>query len=107
MQRLPSATAATKSEPVERSEELLTAVTEFCREALGRSVLGLTELKDKLLLKQSSLGGTHPLCGGGVGDIVLVEAVRTCGGLELMSGGGGRTLYALTHGEKVLLLAVD
>ncbi len=86
------------------SEELLKAVTGFCREGLGRGVLGLAELKDKLLLKQSILGVDHPLCGGGVGDAILVEGVRACGALKLTAG-GGRSLYAHTHGEKVTYLS--
>ncbi|XP_064406985.1 DNA-directed RNA polymerase III subunit RPC5-like [Halichondria panicea] len=81
------------------TEELLKAVTGFCREGLGRGVLGLAELKDKLLLKQSILGVDHLLCGGGVGDAILVEGVRACGALEITAG--GRSLYAHTHGEKV------
>ena len=86
------------------TEELLKAVTGFCREGLGRGVLGLAELKDKLLLKQSILGVDHPLCGGGVGDAILVEGVRACGALEITAG--GRSLYAHTHGEKVSISLV-
>ncbi len=102
----PVAATVVKSEPVERSDKLLSAVTEFCREALGHSVLGLPELKDKLLMKQSALGVTHPLCVGGVSDGVLVEGVKGCGAVELI-GGGGKHLYALTHGQKVSPVCVE
>ena len=81
-------------------DELISLLSEFSRESLGRGVLGINELKDKLLLKQSSVGADHPLRMCGVSDALLLSAIDMCGAMEVGQAVGKR-LYALTHGDKV------
>ena len=87
----------TKSLP---REELVSLLSEFCCESLGRGVVGINELKDKLLLKQSSVVTDHPLRMCGVSDSLMLSAIDTCGAMQVGQAVGKR-LYALTHGDKV------
>ena len=85
------------------SPEHLAAVAEFCVEALGRSVLSLTDLRDRLLLKQTTLAGESPLhvlCQQGVSDHLLGEGLRLCGAVEVGQP-WNKSLFALTHGDPV------
>ena len=93
--------------PVSRQEsptpEHLEAVSEFCVEALGRSVLSLTDLRNRLLLKQTTLAGESPLhllCQQGVSDHLLGEGLRHCGAVEVGQP-WNKSLFALTHGDPV------
>ena len=69
---------------------------QFCREALGRGVLGLPEIKNKLLLKQAGVSGEHPLREQGISEKLLESALLAVGALEVgkMSD---RRLFALEH----------
>lgn len=80
----------------EPSQELLDALMQFCREALGRGVMALTEIKNKLLLKQASLVGEHPLRSHGVSDSLLESALHAVGAMEVGQA-CGRRLFALEH----------
>jgi hypothetical protein len=85
------------------SPEQLAAVAEFCVEALGRSVLSLTDLRNRLLLKQTSLAGESPLhvlSQQGVSDHLLGEGLRHCGAVEVGQP-WNKSLFALTLGDPV------
>ena len=85
------------------SPEHLAAVADFCVEALGRSVLSLSDLRNRLLLKQTSLAGESPLhvlCQQGVSDHLLGEGLRLCGAVEVGQP-WNKSLFALTHGDPV------
>ena len=87
-----------KQEPP--TSEQLSAVVEFCSEALGRGVLSLHDLRNRLLLKQTSLAGESPLhvlSQQGVSDKLLEEGLRLCGALEVGQP-CDRRLFALAHG---------
>lgn len=85
--------------PAQREEPLTDAVADFCRDALGRGVIGLGDLKDKLLLKQISVGAGHPLQQG-VSDAVLEGALGLLGAVEVGQPLGKR-LFALPHNDVV------
>ena len=85
------------------SPQQLAAVSEFCVEALGRSVLSLTDLRNRLLLKQTTLAGESPLhvlSQQGVSDHLLGEGLRHCGAVEVGQP-WNKSLFALTHGDPV------
>ena len=82
------------------STELEAALVEFCEEALGRGVLSLAAIRDKLLLKQTSVSQGHPLREQGVSDSQLESGLRLCGAVEVGQP-VGRRLFALTHGNQV------
>ena len=83
--------------------EQLGAVSEFCVEALGRSVLSLTDLRNQLLLKQTALAQESPrhvLSQQGVSDHLLGEGLRHCGAVEVGQP-WNKSLFSLTHGDPV------
>ena len=83
--------------------EQLGAVSEFCVEALGRSVLSLTDLRNQLLLKQTALARESPLhvlSQQGVSDHLLGEGLRHCGAVEVGQP-WNKSLFSLTHGDPV------
>lgn len=85
------------------SSEHLAVVAEFCRAALGRGVLSLTDLRNRLLLKQTSLtegSPLHVLSQQGVSDHLLGEGLRWCGAVEVGQP-WNKSLFALTHGDPV------
>ena len=85
------------------SPEQLAAVADFCAEALGRGVLSLTDLRNRLLLKQTTLAGESPLhvlSQQGVSDHLLGEGLRLCGAVEVGQP-WNKSLFALTHGDPV------
>ena len=82
------------------STELEAALVEFCEEALGRGVLSLAEIRDKLLLKQTLSSQGHPLREQGVSDSQLESGLRLCGAVEVGQP-VGRRLFALVHGNQV------
>ena len=92
--------AVAPSQPVAQTEPLMDAVVMFCREALGRGAVGLGELKDKLLLKQTSVEVGHPLREQAVSEAMLEAGLRKCGAMEVGQPLGKR-LFALTHEDKV------
>lgn len=83
----------------EASGELEGALVAFCREALGRGVLSLSGLQNKLLLKQTSVMAGHPLGEQGVSDSQLEEGLRLCGAVEVGQPLGIR-FFALTHEDQ-------
>lgn len=90
-----------KQEPT--SSEQLEAVVEFCSEALGRGVLSLLDLRNRLLLKQTSLAGEtqgHVLSQQSVSDRLLEEGLGRCGAIEVGQPCNKR-LFAFTHGDPV------
>lgn len=95
--------AQIKQEPP--SSELSKSLVQFCTEALGNSVLGLQELRDKLLLKQASVEENHPLRLHGVPDSQLEEALSTSGAMEVGQPCNKR-LFALPNGNKVCVNSI-
>ena len=93
-----------KQEPP--SPEQLEAVVHFCSEALGRGVLSLADLRNRLLLKQMSLSvegaesQVNLLSQQSVSDRVLEEALSHCGAIEVGQPCNKR-LFALSHGDAV------
>lgn len=90
-----------KQEPP--SGEQLDAVVEFCSEALGRGVLSLLDLRNRLLLKQTTLASespSHVLSQQSVSDKLLEEGLSRCRAMEVGQACGKR-LFALTHGDPV------
>ena len=90
-----------KQEPP--SDEQLDAVVEFCSEALGRGVLSLLDLRNRLLLKQTTLASEcplHVLSQQSVSDKLLEEGLARCGAMEVGQASGKR-LFALAHGDPV------
>ena len=90
-----------KQEPP--SDEQLDAVVEFCSEALGRGVLSLLDLRNRLLLKQTTLASESPLhvlSQQSVSDKLLEEGLTRCRAVEVGQACGKR-LFALTHGDPV------
>ena len=86
-----------KEEP---SLELMDALVELCQETIGRGVVGLSEIRDKLLLKQTSVGEGHPLREQGIPDGWLENGLQLCGAMEVGQP-CGRRLFAFTHDDKV------
>ena len=84
----------------EESQELERALVVFCQEALGRGIVGFSELRDKLLLKQTSVAQGHPLREYGVSDEQLESGLRLCGAVEVGQPFKKR-LFALTHNDRV------
>jgi len=80
----------------EPSQDLVDALMQFCREALGRGVLGLPEIKNKLLLKQASVPGEHPLREQGISEKLLESTLQEVGALEVGQA-SDRRLFALEH----------
>ena len=76
------------------SSEMLHALKAFCREALGRGILGIPELRDKLLLRQTGAGPGDPLRAHGVPDTLLEWALASVGAVEVGQP-CGRRLFAL------------
>lgn len=90
-----------KQEPP--SDEQLKAVVDFCSEALGRGVLSLLDLRNRLLLKQTTLASESPLhvlSQQSVSDKLLEEGLARCGAMEVGQPCDKR-LFALTHGDPV------
>ena len=90
-----------KQEPP--SPEQLEAVVSFCSEALGRGVLSLPDLRNRLLLKKTSLSvesQVNLLSQQGVSDRVLEEALSLCGAMAVGQP-CNKKLYALSHGDPV------
>ena len=76
------------------SSEMLHALKAFCREALGRGILGIPELRDKLLLRQTGAGSGDPLRAHGVPDTLLDWALASVGAVEVGQP-SSRRLFAL------------
>ena len=90
-----------KQEPP--SSEQLAAVAEFCTESLGKGVLSMADLRNRLLLKQTSLAGESPLhvlSQQGVSDHVLGEGLRLSGAVEIGQP-WNKSLFALPHSDPV------
>ncbi len=85
------------------SSELMDAVAEICRETVGRGVVGISEIKDRLLLKQMSVEEGHPLREHGIPESLLESGLRLCGAMEVGMA-CGRKLFALPHDDKVLTI---
>ena len=85
----------------EESQELERALVVFCQEALGRGIVAFSELRDKLLLKQTSVAQGHPLREYGVSDEQLESGLRLCGAVEVGQPLKKR-LFALTHNDRVM-----
>ena len=85
----------------EESEELQRTLVVFCQEALGRGIVAFSELRDKLLLKQTSVAQGHPLREYGVSDEQLESGLRLCGAVEVGQPLKKR-LFALTHNDRVM-----
>ena len=82
------------------SSEMLHALKAFCREALGRGILGIPELRDKLLLRQTGARPGDPLRAHGVPDTLLEWALASVGAVEVGQP-SGRRLFALeTTGDQ-------
>lgn len=86
----------------EPNPELLEAVVHFCRETLGREVVGLRDIRNRLLLKQGSVETGHPLREQGVSDTQLESGLKLCGAVEVGQPLGVR-LFALPHDDQVIL----
>ena len=84
------------------SQEQMDALVEFCTNTLGKGVLSFKDVKDRLLLLQSStaMEGRHPLVGEGVSDSTLETALRLCGAVEVGQPCQMR-LFALQQDDKV------
>jgi len=85
--------------PGPEEADLVGILEDLVKECIGRGVASLPELNDKLLLKQSSVGGDNPLGMGGVSHALLRQAIERCGAVEIVIG--RQTLFAFTHGDKV------
>ena len=83
-----------KQEPP--STGLMDALGAFCRHALGHGVLGLQELRDKLLLHQVGGSDHDPLRTLGISDSLLVTALHNVGAVEVGQM-CGRRMFALEH----------
>ena len=85
------------------ASEQLDAVVQFCSESLGRGVLSMLDLRNRLLLKQTTLSGEpneHVLSQQGVSDRLLEEGLMRCGALEVGQPCNKR-LFGLAHGDPV------
>ena len=89
-----------KQEPP--NSDLSESLVQFCVEALGNGILGLPELRDKLLLKQASVEENHPLRLYGVPVSQLEEALSACGAMEVGQS-SNRRLFALPNSNKVYI----
>lgn len=90
-----------KQEPP--SEEQMDAIVEFCSEALGRGVLSLIDLRNRLLLRQTTLASESPLhvlSQQTVSDRLLEEGLVRCGAVEVGKP-CNKKLFALSHDDPV------
>lgn len=90
----------------EPNPELLEAVVHFCRETLGRGVVGLRDIRNRLLLKQGSVETGHPLREQGVSHTQLESGLKLCGAVEVGQPLGAR-LFALPHNDQVILCGLE
>lgn len=80
--------------PEEPNQELMDALGVFCHHALGRGVVGFSEIRNKLLLRCAGASEGDPLWSHGVPDSLLEGVLARVGALEVGQPWGKR-IFAL------------
>lgn len=96
-------------EEKEEEEMDMAFVVDVCRETIGRGVVGMGEVKDRLLLRQleadprGNKEGHRAVSRGGLSEAVLEHGLQLCGAVEVGKLSGKR-LFALPLDNKVRVL---